>query len=54
MVMLMSNQEFSEIRTVKGKENLRKQTLSAIKNVLKENTGDEGITELYFTGFIIQ
>ncbi|MFV2060664.1 MAG: flagellar basal body-associated FliL family protein, partial [Gammaproteobacteria bacterium] len=39
---------------VKGKEKLRKDALLAIQKVLKENTGTEGVSELYFTGFIIQ
>ncbi len=54
MLMLISNQKIDEIKTVKGKEKLRKDALSTIQKVLKENTGSEGISELYFTGFIIQ
>jgi len=54
MLMLLSNQNLKELKTVKGKEKLRKEALFAIQKVLKENAGIEGITELYFTGFIIQ
>lgn len=54
MLMLLSDQKIKEIKTVKGKEKLRKQALSAIQTVLKKNTGKKGITDLYFTGFIIQ
>ncbi len=54
MLMLISSQKIDEIKTVKGKEKLRKEALNVIKKVLKENTGSEGISELYFTGFIIQ
>ncbi|VAW91892.1 hypothetical protein MNBD_GAMMA22-1562 [hydrothermal vent metagenome] len=54
MLMLLSSQKIDEMKTVKGKEKLRKEALRTIKKVLKENTGNEGVTELYFTGFIIQ
>ena len=54
MLMLFSNQKFKELKTVKGKEKLRKDALNAIQTVLKDNTGNEGISDLYFTGFIIQ
>ncbi len=54
MLMLISSQNIKEMKTVKGKEKLRKEALKTIKKVLKEKTGKEGITELYFTGFIIQ
>ncbi len=54
MIVLISSQNINEMRTVKGKEKLRKEALETIKKVLKEKTGKEGITELYFTGFIIQ
>jgi flagellar FliL protein len=54
MLMLVSNQNIDEMKTVKGKERLRKEALETIKKVLKDNTGKEGVTELYFTGFIIQ
>jgi len=54
LLMLFSSQILKELKSVKGKEKLRKEALSAIQKVLKENTGKEGITELYFTGFIIQ
>lgn len=54
LVMLISHQNIKEMKTVKGKEKLRKEALKVVQKVLKENTGKEGITELYFTGFIIQ
>ncbi len=54
MLMLLSNQNLKDMKSVKGKEKLRKEALLAIQKVLKENTGKEGISELYFTGFIIQ
>ena len=54
MLMLISHQEFKVMKTVKGKEKLRKEVLSTIQKVLIENTGKEGVTDLYFTGFIIQ
>jgi flagellar FliL protein len=54
MLMLLSSQKLKDVKSVKGKEKLRKDVLLAIQKVLKENTGKEGVSELYFTGFIIQ
>ena len=54
MLMLLSSQNLKDMKSVKGKEKLRKEALLAIQKVLKENTGKEGVSELYFTGFIIQ
>lgn len=54
MIILLSNKTSKELRTLKGKELLRVEVLQAIQKVLQDNTGDKGIEELYFTGFIIQ
>lgn len=54
MIMLLSGQQVADISTLKGKENLRKKSLSAIQSVLKKNTGKPVVNAVFFTGFIIQ
>ncbi len=54
LVLLLSGQEVKEVRTVQGKEKLRKEALEAVQKVLEENAGTKGIEALYFTGLIIQ
>lgn len=54
MIMLFSGQKVDYLKTIAGKETLRKQALAAIQKVLKDNTGKPGVDGLYFTGFVIQ
>jgi len=54
LVLLLSGQNVKEVRTVQGKEKLRKEALEAVQKVLEENAGTPGIEALYFTGLIIQ
>jgi len=54
LILLLSGQEVKEVRTVQGKEKLRKEALEAVQKVLEENAGTKGIDALYFTGLIIQ
>jgi len=54
MLLLLSSQNMKEIKTLKGKEKLRKDALAEMNKVLMESTGKKGISNLFFTGFIIQ
>jgi len=54
MIMLLSEQTLADVRTVAGKQKLRKKALQAIQQVLKENTGKPVVKGIYFTGFVIQ
>ena len=54
LIMLLSSKQVSEIRTVKGKENLRKQARSQIRKIMKRQTGETVVNAVYFTSFIIQ
>ncbi len=54
LIMLLSGKQVSEIRTVKGKERLRKQARSEIRKIMKKQTGESVIDAVYFTSFIIQ
>ena len=54
LVLLFSSQKSEDLYTREGKDKLRDDTLSEIQNVMKANTGDVGIDNVYFTGFVIQ
>ena len=54
MVMLLSEKSSEDVRTVSGKEKLRKEALEALQKMFSEKVGDPVIDEVYFTGFIVQ
>ena len=54
MIMLLSGQSVTEIKTPQGKEHLRETTLKAIQQVMTEATGETVVDAVYFTGFVIQ
>lgn len=54
VMMVLSEQTSSTIRSVAGKQQLREKTLKEIQSVLTEKIGDPAIEEVYFTGFIVQ
>ena len=54
MVMLLSDQTVDSIKSVQGKQALRKTALAAVQKVCKKLVGDPAIDDVYFTGFIIQ
>ena len=54
MIMLLSGQSVTAIKTSEGKEKLRESTLKAIQQVMTETTGEPIVDAVYFTGFVIQ
>ncbi|HEB56223.1 MAG TPA: flagellar basal body-associated FliL family protein [Gammaproteobacteria bacterium] len=54
LVMLLSGQETSMLKTAAGKQKLMDEALAAIQQVLEENIGNTGIDAVYFTDLIIQ
>lgn len=54
LVLLFSSQTYEELSSREGKEALRKKALKEIQGILKENTGDPGVEQIYFTSFVIQ
>lgn len=54
MVMLLSSQTVDSIRSVKGKQTLRKSALQSVQQVCEKLIGSPVIDDVYFTGFIIQ
>ena len=54
LVMLFSNLNLSNITTREGKEKLRADALVEVQKVLREQTGEPGIENIYFTSFVMQ
>ena len=54
MMMILSEQTAADVKTVAGKQELRKKSLKQIQDLLTEQIGDSAIDDIYFTAFIIQ
>jgi flagellar FliL protein len=54
LVMLFSSQDPYELNSREGKEKLRSETLGEIRKVLKNETGDAGVENVFFTSFVMQ
>lgn len=54
MMMLLSEQTVSSIRSVQGKQTLRETALKKLQQLFQAQIGDPVIDEIYFTGFVIQ
>ena len=54
LVMLFTGQDPAVLNTREGKEALLKQCLDEVNRVLKEQTGAEGVENVYFTSFVMQ
>ena len=54
MVMLLSDQPVSKLKSAKGKIELGQQALTALQAVMQENIGVPAIEAVYFTDMIIQ
>lgn len=54
VMMVLSEQRIADIKSVAGKQKLRESTLKEVQALLQQQLGDSTITEIYFTGFIIQ
>ncbi len=54
LVMLFSNQDPVVLNTREGKEQLRAEALSEIRKVMKQETGDSAVENVFFTSFVMQ
>lgn len=51
---LFSDQSYQEANSVEGRKALQQNTLETVKTILKEETGNDAIDDIYFTSFILQ
>lgn len=54
LLLLLSDQDGNRIKTPDGKEKLRKEALSQINDLLKEQSGKAAVESLFFTTFFVQ
>lgn len=54
VILHLSRQTYDTLITPQGKEALRKEVLAEIQKVLKKTIKKKGITEIYFTSFVMQ
>ena len=54
ILLLLSGQQYAELRTREGKEKLRADILSKVQEILGTNPKVPGIEAVYFTMFIMQ
>ncbi len=54
IVLLLSGQKYEEMVTPEGKEQLRAELIEVINTVLKQRKTKKGITNIYFTSFVMQ
>ena len=54
LVMLFSNLNLTSVTSREGKEKLRADALLEVQKVLQEQTGEEGVENIYFTSFVMQ
>jgi len=54
LITLFSSQNYDDLLTPDGKENLRKSSLAVSRKILKENTGKPCVEQVLFTNFVTQ
>jgi flagellar protein FliL len=54
LLMLLGGQTVSSLTNREEKEKLRKQALTEVQKIMKANTGEAGVEDLYFTSFVVQ
>ena len=53
LILLFSGQDFDSLKTMEGKENLRKEVLDSINQVVRLTT-EPKVSDVFFTGFVMQ
>jgi flagellar FliL protein len=54
LITLFSSQNYDDLLTPDGKENLRKSSLTVSRKILKENAGKPCVEQVLFTNFVTQ
>jgi flagellar protein FliL len=55
MLLILSNQTYSSVSTLEGKEALRQRCLDAVRTIVREMGGEpKKVEALYFTSFVMQ
>ncbi|MCZ8129755.1 MAG: flagellar basal body-associated FliL family protein [Steroidobacteraceae bacterium] len=54
LLMLINGRDHQTLMTREGKDALRKEALAEVQKILKKETGQPGIEDLFFTSFVMQ
>lgn len=54
LLMLFSGQNYQQLRNREGKEQLREAVLAEVRSILAQRAKRDGITQVYFTHFVMQ
>ena len=54
IVFILSSQRFEDLASPEGKENLRVQILEEVRTILKKETGNGDVEDIFFTSFVMQ
>ena len=54
LVFILSSKRYEDLITQEGKEDLRKQVLAEVRKILKKETGNGEVEDIYFTSFVMQ
>jgi flagellar FliL protein len=54
LITLLGGRDMERLQSAEGREELRKETLSALRETLSRLAGNPAIQDLYFTAFIMQ
>lgn len=54
LILLMSEKRYFELTTAQGKVRLRQEALAAVQRIMKEQTGEPVVEEIYFTSLVLQ
>lgn len=54
VLMLLSSKSYDDLSHPEGKEQLRQEVLSEIQSIIKEESGHEGVEDIFFTSFVMQ
>ena len=54
LLMLLSSQEYADLSTAQGKEEVRQSALESVQKILKDQVGEAGVENLLFTKFVMQ
>lgn len=52
--ILFTDQNYETVSTVAGRQRLQQQALETVRQILAEETGSNGLEQVYFTRFLLQ
>lgn len=54
IVMLLTARDFAALQTTAGREQLQADVLSAVQDILRQETGAPGAEQMFFTNLVVQ